>query len=245
MNTTPIILLGMGSLGSRIYAIAEHHGCNVVATASNARERDAITEQGVVIDVTEPGSVVANVEWALTKSMPIVVGTTGWYHLHDQLQASVRHHNGALLWSSNFSIGAMAYFAMVRAASSIMAQFGGYDVAIQETHHTQKADSPSGTARELANIILETYPTKTAITIDAQQSPIPSHILHVGSLRVGNVVGEHTVRFDNEIDSITLTHTAHSRHGFALGALRAAQWLQHRKGYFTMHDMVESFDEQR
>ena len=157
--------------------------------------------------------------------MPIVVGTTGWTSRIKEVEELVKQNDNALFYAGNFSIGVNMFYRIIENASRLMAQYDEYDSAIWEAHHNQKADSPSGTALDIAKYVMKANPKKTEIVVDAFHTQPKPNQLHVSSTRVGNVPGTHTVFFDSNADSIELTHRARNREGFALGAVRASEWL--------------------
>ncbi|CAH1002149.1 4-hydroxy-tetrahydrodipicolinate reductase [Neolewinella maritima] len=220
-----IALLGYGKMGRYIDRLATEDGDEVVLRI-DADNRDTVTvaqlqTADVVIEFSRPDAAVANIEWVLSAGVPVVVGTTGWLEQLPQLTERVTAANGALFWASNFSIGVNIYFSAARQlAAALRGQ--GYTATIEETHHTEKVDAPSGTALTLAEVVEEVL---------GHRIPITSH-------REPDVPGTHVLRLRSPIDTLELAHTAHSREGFARGALAAARWLRERKGVYTMRDLL-------
>ena len=256
-----IALVGYGKMGHMIAKAAEARGHEVVCTVDLfAKDASCITQDSLVmvnavkasgaegvIEFSHPASVLANINALVPSGIPLVVGTTGWLDKLDDVTEQVRLNKSSLLYSANFSIGVNLFYRMVSEAAHLMASFEEYDVAVFESHHNQKADSPSGTALDIAKRILENIPRKTKLVTDSfDRKPEPGE-LHLASVRVGSVPGTHTVWFDSAADTIELTHTARSREGFALGAIRAIEWLtapdkdsRQKTGVFTMNDVFAS-----
>ena len=232
-----IALIGYGKMGKEIEAAALAAGDTIVQKFDVDRPADvaSLSDADVCIEFSTPETVVGNIQLALKAQKDIVVGTTGWYDRLPELKTLVAH--SGLLYSANFSVGVNMYFRIVAAAAELMRNAKDYDPYIHELHHRQKADSPSGTALRLADILLKRIDRKKSIATQRMDGKIASDALHVTSTRVGTFAGTHTVGFDSEADLIEITHTARSRKGFALGALRAAHWLHGRKGVFTMDDV--------
>ncbi len=253
-----IAMVGFGKMGHMIAQAAELRGHKIVCSVDPfARDASLVTgdaasmAEGVknsgaegVIEFSHPASVFSNIQALIPLGLPLVVGTTGWHDRIDEVSAAVERGGGSLLYSSNFSIGVNLFYRIVSEASRLMAEFEQYDVALFESHHNQKADSPSGTALELAKRVMDGVPRKTRLVTDAFVRKPEADELHLSSVRVGSVPGTHTVWFDSAADTIELTHTARNREGFALGAVRALEWLQGpdqsgatKKGIFTMKDV--------
>jgi 4-hydroxy-tetrahydrodipicolinate reductase len=168
----------------------------------------------------------------------VVVGTTGWYDRLDDVRRIVEAGGSALVYAPNFSIGVNLLGHLINCAAHLFDRYDMYDVAIRETHHRGKADSPSGTALHLSQLILKNIRRKTGVVAGNPDGPIKPEQLHISSERVGHAVGEHTIVFDSEADSLEFTHRAKNRSGFAHGALIAAAWVRGRKGVFTMEDVL-------
>lgn len=211
--------------------LAPDAGCDVVATIaeeSNAAGKgisaDTLSGAEVAIDFTEPGSAVPNIMACVEAGCPIVVGTTGWYDDLQKVTAVVTEKSGALLWAANFSIGVNMMIELARQAGAMAAASGAFDAHIVETHHTAKKDAPSG----------------TAIVLGASTEAGFGRAVPITSVRTGSVPGTHELILDGPFEQLTLTHLARDRRVFAEGALRAARWLQGRKGVFTMGDVLRS-----
>ncbi len=255
-----IALVGYGKMGHIIEGIAKQKGHTVVATidnyANDATHKISNNEElaqaiknsnpDAIIEFTHPNAVLENIKTILPLGIPVVVGTTGWAQYVEEVSELAKKHTNALFYAANYSIGVNMFYKIVEEASKLMANYDEYDVALWEAHHTQKADSPSGTALDLAKAVMRGNTKKTETVIDAFHEKPQSHQLHVSSTRVGSVPGTHTVFFDSMADTIELTHTARNREGFALGAVLASAWLFNgvqngnltKGSLYTMDDML-------
>lgn len=256
-----LALVGYGKMGHMIAEAAHLRGHEVVCTvdvqaadatcvtADTGTMVKAILASGAegVIEFSHPSAVLANIKAIVLAGVPVVVGTTGWLSSLEEIRALVAKSSTSLLHSANYSVGVNLFYRIVSDAARRMAEFENYDVALFESHHNQKADSPSGTGLELARRVMEAMPRKKSLVTDAfDRRPAPDE-LHLASVRVGSVPGTHTVWFDSAADTIELTHTARNREGFALGAVRALEWLTskdsagtRKTGVFTMEDVFDS-----
>ncbi len=250
-----LAIVGYGKMGHMIAAAAALRGHDVVCTVDPfAKDASIVTSEPLsmatavagsgadaVIEFSHPSSVRGNIDALIPTGLPLVVGTTGWHDSLPEVSETVKARGSALFYSSNFSVGVNLFYRIVSDAARLLADFENYDVAVFESHHSNKADSPSGTGIEIARRILENVPRKTKIVSDAfTRKPDPSE-LHLASLRVGSTPGTHSVFFDSAADTIELTHVARNREGFALGAVRAAEWLIGAgPGIFTMNDIFDS-----
>lgn len=232
-----IALIGYGKMGHEIELAAREQGETVVKTfdIGNPVDVASLSDVDVCIEFSTPQTVLQNIRVALEARKDIVVGTTGWYDQIPEIRKSVKE--SGLLYSPNFSIGVNIVFRLARMAAELMNNAPQYDPYIHELHHRQKVDSPSGTALKLGEILLEKIDRKKRLETHALDRRIDPEELHVSSTRTGTFAGTHTIGFDSDADLIEITHTAKTRRGFALGAVRAAQWLKGRKGVFTMDDV--------
>lgn len=237
-----IALVGYGKMGHMLESTALSFGNEVVTTidviANDAKVKvasgdyeavaKAVIESGAegVIEFTHPSSVMGNIKSLLSTKLPIVVGTTGWNDKMDEVAAMASKCGGTIMTSANFSIGVNLFYKIVEQAATLVNNFDEYDAAVWEMHHNQKADSPSGTALDVAKHLLKGFPKKDEIVTDAFHSRPQPNQLHVSSTRCGSVPGTHTVYFDSPADTIELTHTARSRQGFASGAVHALENLK-------------------
>ena len=256
-----VALVGYGKMGHMIAEAARKRGHEIACTVDiQAEDATCVTSDAGamveaikasrangVIEFSYPQAALANIRAIARAGIPLVVGTTGWLDSLDEVKGLVGESGSSLLHSANYSVGVNLFYRIVSEAARLMAEFENYDVALFESHHNQKADSPSGTALELARRVMESIPRKNALVTDSfTRRPEPNE-LHLASVRVGSVPGTHTVWFDSVADTIELTHTARSREGFALGAVRALEWLvakdpsgKGRQGVFTMDDVFDS-----
>ncbi|MCB9034630.1 MAG: 4-hydroxy-tetrahydrodipicolinate reductase [Chitinophagales bacterium] len=237
---TKIALIGYGKMGKAIHEIANASNDCEIALIIDIDNRNEITiEQlqavDVAIEFTSPHTAVGNINWCLDANVPVVIGSTGWLDELPIIQERVINENKSLLHSPNFSIGVNIFFEMNRQLAKIMNQHAEYNVTMEEIHHTEKKDAPSGTALFAGLDIIKHLDRK--MTWKNEQSNDTNN-LDIISLREPNVPGTHTVIYASEIDDIELKHTAHSRKGFASGALLAAKWLVGKKGIFTMDDVL-------
>ena len=187
----------------------------------------------VAIDFSHPNAAFENIVSCIDAGVPVVSGTTGWLEKMPGVKNYCRQKKGAFLYASNFSIGVNVFFNLNAYLARLMSQIRGYEVSMEEIHHVHKLDAPSGTAISLAEGILESS-AKESWTIDEPKEKE----LHIKVKREGEVPGTHIVNYDSEVDSISIMHKAHSRTGFALGAVVAAEWIAGKKGVFSMHDVL-------
>lgn len=212
-----------------------------VTSSTKEEEWEALIEADVWIDFSHPDAVYKHVEKAIQWKKPLVIGTTGWEENLEEIQHLVNKSAIAVIYAQNFSLGMHFFMQLVSEAAQLINHLDSYDVSLLEIHHRQKVDSPSGTAYRLADILLENIERKTAITTELGGQKIAPHELHIASQRVGSVPGTHTLLFHSNQDTITLTHQAHNRQAWAKGALQAASWIQNKKGFYTINDMMEAF----
>ncbi|MFV0339054.1 MAG: 4-hydroxy-tetrahydrodipicolinate reductase [Parachlamydiaceae bacterium] len=233
-------LIGYGKMGRLIEAIALKRGHEISAISSSSKGplKECLNKADILIDFSEPGSVLQHAEACAIAKKPLVIGTTGWDHL-DAVKALADKHQTAILFSPNFSIGMLLFKKLVKEAARLFSPYEQYDIGGFEIHHNLKADAPSGTAIALTDAILSEWPRKKEAQFSLPEDKISPEMLHFTSLRVGSNPGTHEVVIDSPEDCITLTHAAKSREGFALGAVVAAEWIDGKKGYFTMEDLLK------
>ncbi len=250
-----IALIGYGKMGHEIERIALGAGQrkNEIALIVDPNSAGAKTiaeadfngaKIDVAIEFSHPEAVLQNIDALLKRKIPIVVGTTGWYDHLKEVEQKVNEAQGTLLWASNFSIGVHLFWKMVERGAQLMNRFDEYDIFGNEFHHNQKADSPSGTAKTTAEILMKNIDRKTTLVTQEMMRKIEPHELHFSSTRGGSIPGTHSVYFDSPADTIEITHTARSRNGFAMGAIRSAEWLtsQYRagkRGFFSIEDYLK------
>ena len=236
-----IAIIGYGRMGRLIEQIARERGNNIVAIIDvDNREdfnSDAFRSADVAIEFSIPSAGYDNILECFKAGVPVVSGTTGFGHRLEELKAICEKGEGTLLHSTNFSIGVNIFRALNRYMARIMGDFPSYHPYLSETHHIHKLDHPSGTAVTLADELVENYSGA-----DGWYEPTLMHgadrLFPVSTIREGEVPGIHTVKWDSDVDFISLTHSAKSRAGFASGAVRAAEWLAGKKGFFTMGEML-------
>ena len=220
------LVLGKGKTGSLVAEVARERGHGVRALDVHENEHGAaltapnLAGVDVVIDFTTPDAAIENMRAVLALGCHIVVGTTGWYAQLAEMRAVAQRRGGGLLYGTNFSIGVQKLFRL----TAELARLDGYKFAIRETHHTSKVDAPSGTAITLREIIHETKPTAE---------------VEIASHRIGDAKGEHIVTATSEYDVLELRHEAHSRRGFALGAVRGAEWLTGKSGVWEFREIFD------
>ena len=241
-----IALIGFGKMGKEIARLAKEQGIAVVAKIDPVApeadfkeiSKEAIAAADVCIDFSQPGAVVENVKKIASFGKNIVVGTTGWLEKEQEVKKAVEKNGIGLVYASNFSLGVNAFYRIVAQAAAVMNRLPEYDVSCLEMHHRNKADSPSGTAKSIEKILLEKIERKKKAVEEKLDRKIAADEMHVASLRGGSVPGTHAVYFDSSADTIELKHTARSREGFALGALQAAKWINGKKGFYSIEDML-------
>lgn len=244
-----IALLGYGKMGKEIESLALKKGHQVVLKidAYNLGELrvDNLRKAEVAIEFSTPQTVTANIASCFKAGVPVVVGTTGWYDRFDEIKKQSQAENGSLFYATNFSIGVNIFFHLNKQLARIMKEYETYEVEIEEIHHTQKLDAPSGTAITAAEGVIEHIGRKKAwknILESAAQAgniTLTEQDMLIRSVREENVPGTHTVSYLSDVDTIELKHIAHNRRGFAAGALAAAEWIPGKKGVFTMQDLLQ------
>jgi 4-hydroxy-tetrahydrodipicolinate reductase len=228
-----IALLGYGKMGKVIERIALERGHEIVLKKDQDSSFDGLKNADVAIDFSVPVSAVPNISECLNNGIPVISGTTGWLVDYPKMVELCNAKNGSFIYGSNFSLGVNVFFELNEYLAKMMANLKQYNVSIEEIHHTQKLDAPSGTAITLAEGVIK----NTNYANWTLETPISNEI-HIDAKRIENVPGTHSIFYDSEVDQIEIKHTAHSREGFALGAVIAAEWLIGKKGVFTMKDVL-------
>ena len=235
-----IALIGYGKMGKTIERIALERGHEIVSVIDLDNTADFDSEgfksADVAIEFTAPQVAISNYRRAFASGVAVVSGTTGWTDQLPELKKEIEVNGNTLFWSSNFSLGVNIFMAVNKYLAGIMNQFPNYNVEMTEIHHTQKLDSPSGTAITLAEEIIEKLDRKNKWVKELEKN---SNELAIKSIREGQVPGIHTVHYESAVDSITITHDAKSREGFALGAVVAAEYTCGKKGLLGMKDMLK------
>ena len=243
-----IAIIGYGKMGKEIEKTARARGIEINSIIDpdddGATHREisesSMEDVDVCIDFSNPNAVIKNIRDAARCGKNIVVGTTGWHSNIDEAKSIVEKSGIGLIYTSNFSIGVNVFFRIVENALKMMDRIDAYDVFGYELHHNKKLDSPSGTAKTLAETIVKNMKRKDRIVYGIVDRKIEPDELHFASVRSGSIPGTHVVGFDSSADTIELKHTARNREGFALGAVMAAEWIKGRKGFFEIKDMMDS-----
>ena len=229
-------------MGHLVEEIAKERGHKIVSIIDADNTDDFNTPEfksaDVAIEFTTPGTAVDSIFAAFAAKVPVVVGTTGWTDSLPDIKDMCEKGSGTMMWSSNFSIGVNLFRAFNRYVAKVMNDFPEYSPSMTEIHHIHKLDHPSGTAITLAEEIVKDVDRIDQWTEPEPGKKIPSDVLPVDHVREGEVPGTHIIKWDSAVDTITLRHEAKSRRGFAFGAVRAAEWIQDKKGFFTMGDML-------
>ncbi len=233
-----IALFGYGKMGKEIEDIALQRNHTIVLKITN-QNKHLITEvdlqkADVAIEFSTPQTVLTNIETCFNANLPIVVGTTGWYDNFEEIKKHCSAKNASLFYATNFSLGVNLFFKVNTYLAHLMNKYNDYNVSMEEIHHIHKLDKPSGTAITLANQIIDKIERKTNFSTEIQ-SP---ETLYIKDIRQGEVPGTHIIKYQSLIDDIEIMHKAHNRKGFALGAVIAAEFLQHKKGIYTMSDII-------
>ena len=239
-----IALIGYGKMGHIIERIALERGHEIVSKVDvdnqEEFESEAFASADVAIEFTVPTKAVENYRKAWAVGVPVVSGTTGWNAVLPELKNEISEKGYTLFWASNFSLGVNLFFELNRRLAQMMNRYVNYDVSMTEIHHTEKKDAPSGTAITLAEGILENLDRKTEWVLSDSQQSIVNSQLGIEALREGKVPGTHIIKYDSEVDSITISHEAKSREGFALGAVVAAEFLVGKPaGFYSMTDLMK------
>jgi len=236
-----IALIGYGKMGKAIekIAIEKGHKITAIVDSKNPIELMNINNIDVAIEFTRPELARKHMIFCLEKGLPIVVGTTAWKEDLPAITELVNKQNGSLVHASNFSIGVNLFFEMNKKLAKIMEAHPAYKLEMTEIHHTQKLDKPSGTAVTLAEEIIEQNTNYNHWRLAEDDELENENEFFIHALREENVPGTHLISYESQIDSIHFEHVAHTRDGFALGAIVAAEWLQNKKGIFTMKDVLQ------
>ncbi|MBK8955544.1 MAG: 4-hydroxy-tetrahydrodipicolinate reductase [Saprospiraceae bacterium] len=233
-----ICLIGYGKMGKAIEKIALDLG-HEISGRINQQARDqlntALSHSDVAIEFSRPESAVEHLKACIAQQIPVVCGTTGWLEHWTQINALVKEKSGALVYSSNFSVGVQLFFNLNKKLAALMASHPEYRCKMKEIHHIHKLDAPSGTAISLANDILHINPRLEDWKLEPA---IQSEVIPIESVRESEVIGTHFIRYTSSIDEIEIKHEAFSRDGFAKGAVLAAEWILHKKGVFSMQDVL-------
>lgn len=231
-----VAIMGYGKMGKTIAELLEERGHQIHATfGRQGVESKKLAGAEVAIEFSRPESAFDNIRKAIEQQIPVIIGTTGWLQHYDEAVQLCEGAGSALLYASNFSLGVNLFFSLNQHLASLMAPHGAYAISIEEIHHTEKLDAPSGTAITLAEQIAEQHPKVAGWTLDKKHAPDQ---LPIVAKREAGVRGTHIVRYQSTIDDIEIKHQAHSRKGFALGAVLAAEFIQGKTGVFQMQDVL-------
>lgn len=241
-----IALLGYGKMGHEIEKIAlqRNHSIEFIVTSKNADFKPAeLSNCDVAIEFSTPATVVQNIYKCFEAKVPVVIGTTAWQKQLQEVLTECTNQNGSLLYASNFSIGVNLFFELNKKLAQLMNNHTDYSCSIEEIHHTQKLDAPSGTAVTLADQILDNHSAYSSWKLNENQGEQADYgstqkEIEITAIREHDVKGTHSIFYENEIDKITITHEAKTRAGFALGAVVAAEFLKGKNGVFTMKDVL-------
>ncbi|WP_025741442.1 4-hydroxy-tetrahydrodipicolinate reductase [Aquimarina pacifica] len=230
-----IALLGYGKMGKTIEKIATERGHTIVLKVDKNDTTYDVSVADVAIDFSIPSAAVNNITNCFNAGTPIVSGTTGWLDSYDHIITLCKEKKGGFIYASNYSLGVNLFFELNRKLAKMMNPLEGYDITMEEIHHTEKLDAPSGTAITLAEGVIENTKNEAWVldTNIVAQNTIP-----ITAKRIEKVPGTHTVTYASEVDSIEIKHTAHNRNGFALGAVVAAEWINGKTGIFSMKDVL-------
>ncbi|MDX5320793.1 MAG: 4-hydroxy-tetrahydrodipicolinate reductase [Bacteroidota bacterium] len=239
-----IALIGYGKMGQAIENAAlslEHEIVARVSQETGQEEWDKVSEADVAIEFTAPHAAVENIRRCFALNIPVVVGTTGWYDEYEELKSEAEQQAHSLLTATNFSLGVNIFFEINKQLAELMAPHTSYEVRLEEVHHTQKLDAPSGTAITTALQAIARLPwKKTWKLVEDESEEFSPSTLPIVAKRIDEVPGTHTLTYESAIDSIEIKHTAHSRAGFAFGAVAAAEWLRGKTGVFTMENVIKN-----
>ena len=229
-----IALLGYGKMGKIVEKLAIKKGHTIVSRINQYSSKEEILKADIAIEFSTPQAAVSNIKFCLENDIPIVSGTTGWLAHYDKMIKLCENRNGSFIYASNFSIGVNLFFSINEYVSNLMEPWKDYQVSIEEVHHNQKLDTPSGTAVTLAEEIIRNSDKK-----NWELNGTEVENINITAKRINDIKGTHIINYDSNIDTILIKHEAHSRDGFALGAILAAEWLVDKKGIFTMKDVLQ------
>ncbi|MCH7411407.1 4-hydroxy-tetrahydrodipicolinate reductase [Belliella sp. DSM 111904] len=236
-----ILILGYGKMGKIIGEIAESRGHSIAAKINidNRSALDTVDTDSidVAIEFSQPEAAVENIKWAINKGIPVVSGTTGWLDQKPSIDQLTVDKNTAFFYASNYSIGVNIFFKVNQYLAKLMGDQQDYQVSMEEVHHTEKKDAPSGTAITLAEGILQNISSLKGWKLSEEMTE-GEQVIPITAKRIDPAPGTHIIRYQSPIDDIEITHTAHSRQGFALGAVLVAEWIKDKKGVLSMDDFL-------
>lgn len=226
-------LFGYGKMGKMIEQIAQKRGHSIVAKIDDASQPIDYKSMDVAIDFSTPESAFNNITSCFKNGVPVICGTTGWLERYAEAVEICNNNKGGFIYASNFSLGVNIFFELNAQLAKMMANLEEYKVSMEEIHHTQKLDAPSGTAITLAEGIIQNTPYEKWKLEDNGDKTIP-----ITSIREGIVPGTHSIAYESAVDKIEIKHEAHNREGFALGAVIASEWIAGKSGVFSMKDVL-------
>jgi len=234
-----IAIIGYGKMGKAVEKLALEKNHKIILNIDNENDwqekQEELKSCDVAIEFSTPETVLPNIKKCFEINLPIITGTTGWHNKIDEVKSWCKKYNASLFYASNFSVGVNIFFKINTALAEILNNFKEYDVSLTEKHHTQKLDSPSGTAINLLQQIIDKHQEKS---IWEEGETTAKNTISVESIREGNIIGSHSVTWESDVDIIKIKHKAKTRDGFALGAIQAAEWVKDKKGVFTMDNML-------
>ena len=239
-----ILILGYGKMGKTIERIAVERGHTIVAKVDVEKRDETLDklnphEVDVAIEFTQPEAAPSNIRYCLKNGIPVISGTTGWLKEKSAIEDYCIEQNGTFFYASNFSIGVNIFFRLNQFLAGMMKAYPDYEPSLEEIHHAQKKDAPSGTAITLAEGMMKSLTNKNDWYLVGRTTDDTQHTIPITSKREGNVPGTHIVKYQSAIDEIEIRHAAHSREGFALGAVLVAEWIKNKKGILSMDDFIK------
>lgn len=239
-----ILILGYGKMGKTIERIATGRGHTIIGKVDVEKRHETLEKLNpqdvdVAIEFTQPDAAPSNIRYCLKNSIPVLSGTTGWLKEKSAIEDYCIEQNGTFFYASNFSIGVNVFFRLNQFLANIMKAYQDYQPSVEEIHHTQKKDAPSGTAITLAEGMLKFLSKKNDWYLEGRKTEHPEQNIPIASRREGDVPGTHIVKYQSAIDEIEIKHVAHSREGFALGAVLVSEWLKNKKGILGMDDFIK------
>ncbi|MDT0295620.1 4-hydroxy-tetrahydrodipicolinate reductase [Mesonia ostreae] len=232
-----IALLGYGKMGKTIEKLALERNHSICYKTSSEIDVEQLKQADVAIDFSIPTAAKENIITALKAQIPVISGTTGWLNHYEEVVKICEQENGTFLYASNFSLGVNLFFNLNAHLAKLMNGHKQYQVGLEEIHHTQKLDAPSGTAISLAKDIIDYSSLKDWKLVNENEES-EAESIPVTAKRIENISGTHSITYSSSVDDIEIKHTAHSREGFALGAIIAAEWIKDKKGVFSMKDVL-------
>jgi 4-hydroxy-tetrahydrodipicolinate reductase len=229
-----IALFGYGKMGKEIEKIALQRGHEIVLKINEGEQYD-ISIADIAIDFSVPNAALSNIVSCFKNNVPVISGTTGWLDDFDKAIDVCKENNGSFIYASNFSIGVNIFFELNKQLAKMMSSQEEYSINVEEIHHTKKLDTPSGTAITLAEGIINNTSKRDW---QLKETQVNAGTIPIEAKRILDVPGTHIISYESQIDSIEIKHTAHNRKGFALGAIIAAEWLNHKIGIYTMKDVL-------